>query len=200
MSKIFQIKRGKKATMPKFLTGEFGMSNDAAGTEELYIGGISENIQVALIRDIDSAKTEIQNKIDALATIVSNKAASSHGHSVDDITGILPTSKGGTGNANGKAPSATNADHATSADSATTANSASSATTAGSCTGNSATATKLATARTIRVNLGSTSTASFDGTANITPGITGTLPTTNGGNGGYIVGIDSNGDPYIQSV
>ena len=47
--------------------------------------------------------------------------------------------------------------------------------------GNAATATKLATARTIRTNLASTSTASFDGGANITPGVTGTLPIANGG-------------------
>ena len=44
-------------------------------------------------------------------------------------------------------------------------------------------ATKLATARTIRTNLGSTGTASFDGTANITPGVTGTLPVAKGGTG-----------------
>lgn len=44
-------------------------------------------------------------------------------------------------------------------------------------------ATKLATTRTVRTNLGSTSTASFDGTANITPGVTGVLPVANGGTG-----------------
>ena len=44
-------------------------------------------------------------------------------------------------------------------------------------------ATKLTTARTIRTNLGSTATASFDGTANITPGITGILAIANGGTG-----------------
>ena len=49
--------------------------------------------------------------------------------------------------------------------------------------GNAGTATKLATARTIRTNLGSTSTASFDGSANVTPGVTGTLPVANGGTG-----------------
>lgn len=53
----------------------------------------------------------------------------------------------------------------------------------GSLSGNAATATKLATARTIRINLASTSTASFDGSANITPGVTGTLPIANGGTG-----------------
>ena len=44
-------------------------------------------------------------------------------------------------------------------------------------------ASKLATAKSIRTNLSSTSTASFDGTANITPGVTGTLPIANGGTG-----------------
>lgn len=46
-----------------------------------------------------------------------------------------------------------------------------------------ANAAKLTTARTIQTNLGSTSTASFDGTANVTPGVTGTLPIANGGTG-----------------
>ncbi len=46
-----------------------------------------------------------------------------------------------------------------------------------------ANARRLYTARTIRTNLASTSSASFDGTANITPGVTGTLPIANGGTG-----------------
>ena len=51
-------------------------------------------------------------------------------------------------------------------------------------TGNAnGTVAKLTTARTIRTNLGSTSTASFDGSANVTPGVTGTLPIANGGTG-----------------
>lgn len=49
--------------------------------------------------------------------------------------------------------------------------------------GNAGSATKLATARTIQTNLASTSAASFDGTANITPGVTGVLPVANGGTG-----------------
>lgn len=47
-------------------------------------------------------------------------------------------------------------------------------------TGSAAT---LTTARTIQTNLGSTSSASFDGSTNITPGVTGTLPVANGGTG-----------------
>ena len=50
-------------------------------------------------------------------------------------------------------------------------------------TGNAASATKLVTARTFRTDLASTSTASFDGTANVTPGVTGILPVANGGTG-----------------
>lgn len=50
-------------------------------------------------------------------------------------------------------------------------------------TGNSATATKLATARTITANLASSTAGSFDGSANIKVGVTGTLPIANGGTG-----------------
>lgn len=44
-------------------------------------------------------------------------------------------------------------------------------------------ATKLTTTRSVRTNLASTSAVNFDGTANITPGVTGTLPIANGGTG-----------------
>ena len=46
-----------------------------------------------------------------------------------------------------------------------------------------ASAANLTTARTIQVNLGSTSAASFNGSANITPGVYGTLPLARGGLG-----------------
>ena len=49
-----------------------------------------------------------------------------------------------------------------------------------STTGSAAT---LTTARTFRTDLASTSTATFDGSANVTPGVTGTLPVANGGTG-----------------
>lgn len=52
-----------------------------------------------------------------------------------------------------------------------------------SVTGNAATATKLATARNIQTNLASTTAASFDGTANVSPGVTGILPVAHGGTG-----------------
>lgn len=43
---------------------------------------------------------------------------------------------------------------------------------------------KLATARTVCTDLASASAVPFDGTENITPGVTGTLPIANGGTGG----------------
>lgn len=49
--------------------------------------------------------------------------------------------------------------------------------------GNAASATKLATARSICTNLAGSAAASFDGTANVTPGVTGVLPMANGGTG-----------------
>lgn len=49
--------------------------------------------------------------------------------------------------------------------------------------GNAGSATKLATARTIQTNLASTKAASFDGSANIAPGVSGILPVLNGGTG-----------------
>ena len=52
-----------------------------------------------------------------------------------------------------------------------------------SASGTAVAAAKLATARTIRTNLGSAAAASFDGSANIMPGVTGILPVANGGTG-----------------
>jgi len=49
--------------------------------------------------------------------------------------------------------------------------------------GTAVAATKLATARNMQVNLASTNAAAFNGTANITPGVTGILPVANGGTG-----------------
>ena len=53
----------------------------------------------------------------------------------------------------------------------------------GNTTGLAASATKLATGRTIQTSLASTTASTFDGTAAITPGVTGTLGVANGGTG-----------------
>ena len=44
-------------------------------------------------------------------------------------------------------------------------------------------AVKLQNARTIRTDLGSTNAASFDGSSNVSPGVSGVLPVANGGSG-----------------
>jgi hypothetical protein len=66
-------------------------------------------------------------------------------------------------------------------------------------TGSAAT---LTTARSIQTNLASTSAASFNGSANITPGVTGTLPVGNGGTGAtsFTAGnyLKGNGSSAIQ--
>lgn len=76
----------------------------------------------------------------------------------------------------------------------------------GSISGNAATATlaevanvavKLQTARSILVNLESTDAVSFDGTADVQPGVSGILPFSNGGTGntlGQIVNLINYGD------
>lgn len=72
--------------------------------------------------------------------------------------------------------------------------------------GTATAATKLATSRTIRTSLSSTSSASFDGTVNITPGVTGTLGVSNGGTGVTTIsalktalGIESSSDINIKT-
>ena len=47
----------------------------------------------------------------------------------------------------------------------------------------SSTSVKLTTPRSLHVNLASSSAVNFDGTANVTPGVTGVLPVGNGGTG-----------------
>lgn len=71
----------------------------------------------------------------------------------------------------------------------------------GNATGNAPSAIKLQTARTIQTNLASTSTAGFDGTANVTPGVTGVLPVANGGTGATTLDALANAVlPYISGV
>lgn len=53
----------------------------------------------------------------------------------------------------------------------------------GELTGNAATATKLKASKTFQTNLASESAVGFDGSANVTPGVTGTLGLSHGGTG-----------------
>ena len=100
----------------------------------------------------------------SLNTELAGKANTSHTHTMTQLSGTLPVSKGGTGQTSLANVTVGNATQATQATSATQA-------------------TKLSTARTFTANLDSTTAGSFDGTANVTLGTTGTLPVSKGGTG-----------------
>lgn len=115
-----------------------------------------------------------------------------------EITGVLGTTNGGTGNNSGNAPSATKLQTARTVQTnlASTASASFNGTanitpgvtgtlgTGNGGTGNTnGTVAKLTTARTIQTNLGSGTAASFDGSQNVSPGVTGILGTGNGGTG-----------------
>lgn len=62
----------------------------------------------------------------------------------------------------------------------------------GNTSGVSPTAQKLANSRSIQVNLASGSAANFDGSSNISPGVTGILPPSRGGTGVEAMSIRTN--------
>ena len=112
---------------------------------------------------IDTQLKNVSQKVDNLST------------DADDLTGTLPIEHGGTGATTasgalsklGAAPSNHEHYYAGSANLGGSANSAE----------------KLTTGRTIKTDLGNTSAVSFDGTKDVTVGVTGTLPVANGGTG-----------------
>lgn len=138
----------------------------------------------------------------------SGSAPTSHSHTISDLTtGILPVSKGGTGSSNldsvtvgaakkiiGAGKITTNlqgtsgASYDGTSDVSVGVSGILPVAKGGTGTSNldnvtAGAAKKLATARTMRTNLASTSTASFDGSGNVTPGVTGILGTSHGGTG-----------------
>lgn len=123
------------------------------------------NFKGHLAGNADSA-TKLSTARTVQTNLASTTSASFDGSAnvTPGVTGILPVANGGTG-----ASSLANitVGKATTSNTATTANSAA----------------KLSTARTITTNLASTTSASFDGTANVTPGVSGILPVANGGTG-----------------
>ena len=163
-----------KNTVSGLVRGLNGTTASAWGTDALVARNFTTLDHDTLINNITALNNDKQNKLsfDTTPTANSTKPVTSGGiysalalkanaadlgslaakDKVDltsDVSGILPVANGGTGNATGLAASAT----------------------------------KLATARTVRTNLESTATASFNGTANIAPGVTGVLPVANGGTG-----------------
>ena len=139
------------------------------------------------VSDEDGYATTAQlaNFVEQFQSGLDSKAAKGANLDITSLSGLttpLSVAQGGTGNATGKAPSAVTADtatHATSADTATSATTATSAGTASTATS----AGKLTTARTLQTKLDSTTAISFDGTANVQPGVTGVLGLANGGTG-----------------
>ena len=111
-----------------------------------------------------------------IQTQLNGKANSSHG---DHVTFSTTTPKAAGTAAVGTASTVSRSDHVHPVQT--------------TVSGNAGTATTLKNARTFRTDLGSTSTASFDGSENVTPGVTGTLPIANGGTGATTVaGIRAN--------
>ena len=109
--------------------------------------------------DVNTSQNHVHSNKDILDTIVQNSLVS--------YSGSAPL-EAGTASA-GTANTVSRSDHVHPAQT--------------SISGNAGSATKLATGRTVRTNLGSTSAVSFDGTQNITPGVSGILPIANGGTG-----------------
>lgn len=146
-SKIKEIRANETAQIWIGTEAEFNAISPAP-TIGRSIVRIGENGVMYICSD-DSTLNDFSNHL--------NDKNNPHGVTFNQVAGadVLPTSKGGTGNTNGRAASAESADKAT----------------------------KLAAVRTIQTNLGSTSAASFDGSGNVTPGVTGVLPLSNGGLG-----------------
>lgn len=143
-----------------------------------------------------ATKTELDTAKSTLQTSINGKANSSHTHTIANITNLQTTLDGksstshthkyaGSSSVGGSATSAVKLDTSTAGDANTpvyfsggkpvacTSLDLNTSGSSSSCTGNSATATKLQTARTIGLGTGATGTAtSFDGTGNITIPVT----------------------------
>ena len=134
--------------------------------------GSHEHPEIITVIDAHIAKKDNPHGVTAAQV---GAAAASHTHTAAAV-GAVPTTR----KVNGKALSAD-----ISLTAADVGASASNHTHAAQTTiiGNAGSATKLQTARTFTVNLGSTSGASFNGTGNCTPGVSGILGVANGGTG-----------------
>ena len=143
-----------------------------------------------------ATKSELNTAKESLQTSINGKANSSHTHTIANITNLQTTldakassshthNYAGSSSAGGSATSAAKLDTATAGDANTpvyfsggkpvacTSLDLNTSGSSASCTGNSATATKLQTARTIALGTGATGTAtSFNGTGNITIPVT----------------------------
>lgn len=192
----------KQRLSQKMLTGEYATAHFETSSD-IVMRDDGTTVESAL-KNLNNSVTNIDAQVTNIANI-----AGKHTHTKSDITDF-PTSLPASDVYDwAKAPSkpsytasevgAATVNHGTHVSYSTTAPKApgiASAGTAGtvsrsdhvhpvqtSVSGNAGTANKLTTARTIRVNLASTSAPGFDGSGNITPGVTGVLPVANGGTG-----------------
>lgn len=156
----------------KFVNEKDGVSTQYRLYGEHHKPTLSElgiTASVAELNYIDGVTSNIQTQLNG-------KADSSHG---THVTFATTTPKVAGTAAVGSASTVSRSDHVHPAQTA--------------ISGNAGSATVLKNARTFRTNLGSTSIASFDGSENVTPGVTGTLPIENGGTGATTVaGIREN--------
>lgn len=136
----------------------------AAGTSlGLVKSGGDVTIASGVITVNDDSHNHVIDNIDGLQSALDGKAATSHGTHVTYST-TVPAANGTA--SVGSASTVSRSDHVHPLQTSVSGSS-------GSCTGNSATATKLANARTIALSGGCTGTAtSFNGTANISIPVT----------------------------
>ena len=169
ISNTIQIKRGISApgdnnlapyelgyVVNRYLYSDELVENDNGGY--LYIGDLKEVVEGNSV--YESIPVKVKHADHANTADAANTVNNFSEEAKNIIKGI-------------KVNSAANADSATSASSAGQAATAQSA----------EQAKKLTNARNISINLASTTAADFDGTADITPGVTGTLAIANGGTG-----------------
>lgn len=128
------------------------------GTNYCFVGNFDNNNHVYQSASSTNAEYPIACKNSANQTAENNYVHYASGITMNPSTNKITASGGFVGNLSGNAATA---------DSATTASSA----------------TVLANPRNIHVNLESNTGANFNGSANITPGVSGVLPTISGGTG-----------------
>jgi hypothetical protein len=176
-------------------THNYAGSSSAGGAATSAIKA-TQDASGNVITNTYATKTELDTAKSNLQTSINGKANSSHTHTIANITNLQTTLDGksntshthsyaGSSSVGGSATSAVKLDTSTAGDSNTpvyfsggkpvacTSLDLNTSGSSASCTGNSATATKLQTARTIGLGTGATGTAtSFNGTGNITIPVT----------------------------